>query len=276
VRVTFWGTRGSLAAPGPETVRYGGNTACVELRAGDGQLAILDAGSGIRRLGETLTDEARVDIFLTHLHLDHIQGLGFFRPLFRPGTEVHLWGPPSTTEDLGARLARYLSPPLFPVRLRDTPASVVLHAAPETPVTIGRLTVSSALIIHPGPTVGYRISDRHRAVAYLPDHEPALGVRHFPEGPAWTSGCALARDADLLIHDAQYSEADYAGRVGWGHSTLEHATRFAVLAGARRLAPFHHDPSAADDELDGRFGSAARRTPIELVPAREGASIGLD
>jgi ribonuclease BN (tRNA processing enzyme) len=256
-------------------VRYGGNTACVELRAGDGQLAILDAGSGIRRRGDALTDQGRIDIFLTHLHLDHIQGLGFFHPLFRPGTEVHLWGPPSTAADLGARLARYLSPPLFPVRLRDTPAAVELHAAPEVPVTIGRLTVSSAQIIHPGPTVGYRISDGDRAVAYLPDHEPALGVRHFPAAPAWTSGYALARDVDLLIHDAQYSEADYAERVGWGHSSLEQAMRFAVLAGARRLAPFHHDPSAADDELDARFRRAARRSPLELAPAREGASIAL-
>jgi ribonuclease BN (tRNA processing enzyme) len=124
MKVTLWGTRGSLATPGPETTRYGGNTSCVEVRADDGSMLVLDAGTGIRRLGDAIADHAsRVDLLLTHLHMDHIQGLGFFEPLFRPAIEVHLWGPSSTTQDLRTWLGRYLSPPLFPVRLRDLPRS---------------------------------------------------------------------------------------------------------------------------------------------------------
>jgi len=180
VKITLWGTRGSLASAGPETIRYGGNTACVEVRADDGSILILDAGSGIRRLGESIgTPDGPIHILLTHLHLDHIQGLGFFGPLFRGGVEVHLWGPPSTTADLRTRLGRYLSPPLFPVRLRDLGARLVLHDAPATPTIIGPFVVRAELVIHPGPTVGYRITDGHRTLAYLPDHEPALGVPEF-------------------------------------------------------------------------------------------------
>ncbi len=176
MHVTLWGTRGSLATPGPQTERYGGNTSCVELRSGDGQLLILDAGTGIRPLSATLDPEAkRVDILLTHLHMDHVQGLGFFAPLYVPNFEVHVWGPPSTTLDLRDRLSRYLSPPLFPVQMRDLPCRLTLHNAPLEEFEIGSLRVRASLVCHPGPTVGYRISENGKTVTYLPDHEPALG-----------------------------------------------------------------------------------------------------
>jgi phosphoribosyl 1,2-cyclic phosphodiesterase len=146
MKITLWGTRGSLGAPGPETVRYGGNTSCVEVESGGTRL-ILDAGTGIRRLGAGLGPEVgRVDVLLTHLHMDHIQGLGFFRPLDEPGQEVHLWGPPSTTLDLGARLSRYLSPPLFPVRLRELPCQLSLHHVPLGRFEIGGLRIDAALV----------------------------------------------------------------------------------------------------------------------------------
>jgi phosphoribosyl 1,2-cyclic phosphodiesterase len=165
VKVTLWGTRGSLASAGPETVRYGGNTACVEVRSDDGDLLVLDAGSGIRRLGAAIgASEARIDILLTHLPMDHIQGLGFFAPLYTGAAEVHLWGPPWIHADLRTRLGRYLSPPLFAVRLRDLPSRVVLHDAPSEP-TIGPFTVGAALVVHPGPTIGYRISHGSRTLA---------------------------------------------------------------------------------------------------------------
>jgi len=278
VRVTLWGTRGSLAAPGPETIRYGGNTSCVEVRGKDNGLLVLDAGTGIQRLGAAVQGGGgRIDLLLTHLHMDHIQGLGFFEPLYEPGREIHIWGPPSPTLDLRTRLARYLSPPLFPIRLRDLPCRLTLHNVPPERFEVGGLEVEADLVCHPGSTVGYRISDGTRAVAYLPDHEPALGVREFPGEPEWTSGFDLAAGVDLLIHDAQYTTEEYQERVGWGHSAVGDAVVFATLAGVRQLVPFHHDPTHDDAMLD-RLDLAARASgdlAFRLSPGMEGATFEL-
>jgi phosphoribosyl 1,2-cyclic phosphodiesterase len=257
VKVTFWGTRGSLPTPGQSTAMHGGNTSCVELRpngdAADGGVVVLDAGTGIVPLGRTLGGERRIDVLLTHLHLDHILGLGFFAPLFSPGAEIHLWGPSSTTLDLQRRLTRYLSPPLFPVALRELPCDLHLHDVPlGVDVRLPSATFRAQLVCHPGPTVGYRVtSPEGRSVAYLSDHEPALGSRgsSFPSQPQWTSGSDLAAGADLLIHDAQYDKDEYEARIGWGHSSLDHAIAFADLVGARRMVAFHHDPTHDDDFL---------------------------
>ncbi|MGH2374934.1 MAG: MBL fold metallo-hydrolase [bacterium] len=277
MRVTLWGTRGSLPSAGPDTVRYGGNTSCVEVRGADGTCLILDAGTGIRRLGAAIEPSVpRVDVLLTHLHMDHIQGLGFFAPLYRPDLEVHVWGPPSTTLGLRARLGRYLSPPLFPVHLRDLPSPLVLHDVPLGRFGIGGFQIAAALVCHPGPTVGYRITEGERSVTYIPDHEPALGARNFPMSPEWTSGFDLAAGVDLLIHDAQYSPAEYTTHIGWGHSSIPHAMGFAGVAQARRLVTFHYDPSHSDDFLDrllDQFGRSAHQ--FELVPGREGKSFDL-
>jgi phosphoribosyl 1,2-cyclic phosphodiesterase len=278
VKVTLWGTRGSLASPGPETMRYGGNTSCVEVRGEDGSLLVLDAGTGVRRLGEATPLGARcIHLLLTHLHMDHIQGLGFFGPLFRPDCEVHIWGPPSATLDLGSRLGRYLSPPLFPVRLRDLPCRLTLHNAVSIDrFQIGDLEVNAALVCHPGPTLGYRIRERGRVLTYIPDHEPALGAGRIPDDSDWVSGMGLAAGADLLIHDAQYTDEEYADRVGWGHSTVSHALDFAAAARVRRLLPFHHDPSHSDHQIDLLL-KEAREThpPFEIVPGIEGTTIEL-
>lgn len=278
MRVTLWGTRGSLAAPGLETVRYGGNTSCVEVRGDDGTLVILDAGTGIRRLRETVTSKVtRVDILLTHLHMDHIQGLGFFDPLIRSDQEVHIWGPPSTTLTLRARLARYLSPPLFPIRLRDLPCRLTFHDVPLGSFEIGRLQITTALVIHPGPTVGYRVVENDASLAYLPDHEPALGVTCFPGEPAWTSGFALALGVDLLIHDAQFTADEYLRHVGWGHSALPQTIAFATQTAVKQLIPFHHDPVHSDLVLDRLFEEvcSVSELPFQLTPGREGASFQL-
>lgn len=270
--VRLWGTRGSLASSGPDTVAYGGNTASVEIVGADGTILALDAGTGIRRLGAAIDPSVeRVDILLTHLHMDHIQGLGFFAPFFRRSGEIHLWGPASATLELRTRLTRYLSPPLFPVRIRDLDARVVLHDAPEKPVTIGCFVVVAQHVVHPGPTVGYRISTDRASLAYLPDHEPALGASRFPEEPRWTSGFDLASGVDLLIHDGQYTVDERAARVGWGHSSVDEAVAFGELAKAHRLVLFHHDPSHSDATLDeltavARTGAAT----IEVVAGREG------
>lgn len=258
--MTLYGTRGSVAAPGPETARYGGNTSTVEVRGEDGTLLVLDAGTGLRRLGAQIPPEiTRVDILLTHLHMDHIQGLGFFGPIYHPGIEVHIWGPASSTLSLETRLSRYLSPPLFPVHLRDLPR-ITCHDVPRPPFEIGPFRISTALVCHPNPTVGYRIEEQGHVAVYLPDHEPALGLRDGQWlAPEWTSGYELAAGADLLIHDAQYTDEEYARCVGWGHSTYRHAFEFAARVGAKEVVLFHHDPSHDDERLDRLLGDAVRR-----------------
>ena len=274
MRVTLLGTRGSVPAPGPDTAHFGGNTPSVEVRGDDGTVLVLDAGTGIRRLGDQLPpDLARIDILLTHLHMDHIQGLGFFEPLYRPDVEVHIWGPASATMSLEVRLSRYLSPPLFPVHLRDLP-NITCHEVPQPPFAIGPFRIQTALVCHPNPTVGYRIEEQGGILAYLPDHEPALCVADGQWlGPEWTSGHALAAGADLLIHDAQFTEQEYACCVGWGHSAYRHAFEFATLAGVQEVVLFHHDPSHDDNTIEHLLQDAVRRfKPAFRVSAgREGA-----
>ena len=278
MQVKLWGTRGSLATPGPDTARYGGNTSCVEVRGSAGTLLVLDAGTGIRRLGASLPpDLKRVDILLTHVHMDHIQGLGFFAPLYNPNMEVHIWGPASSTQRLHWRLKRYLSPPLFPIRLTELACKLSIHEVPCGEVEIGEFRVSAELVCHPGPTVGYRIkSAEGRVLTYLPDHEPALGVLRFPSLPReWTSGAKLADGADLLIHDSQYSNAEYACHCGWGHSSLTQTLAFGSLTEVRRLVPFHHDPSHSDTDLDRLMFEAMEESKpaFEVVPGIEGSTI---
>jgi ribonuclease BN (tRNA processing enzyme) len=279
MKVTFYGTRGSLATPGEDTLRYGGNTSCVAVRGEGGALLVLDAGTGIRALGESIEGGIeRVDILLTHLHMDHIQGLGFFDPLFWPGLEVHLWGPSSTTLNLHTRLSRYLSPPLFPVRLRDLPCDLTLHdVVEERRFSPPGFEVEARLVCHPGPTVGYRIEEEGRVLCYLPDHEPLLGASELPAERRWIPGIALAEGADLLIHDAQYSDEEYPDYVGWGHSATSHALAFAEAAGVEQLVPFHHDPWHTDASLDELYEKTrrSRDLPFTLTPAMEGASIQL-
>jgi phosphoribosyl 1,2-cyclic phosphodiesterase len=277
MKVTLWGTRGSLPSPGPETTRYGGNTSCVQVEGTDGTLLVLDAGSGIRRLGMALPPRRKIDILLTHLHMDHIQGLGFFRPIRTPGVEVHVWGPASTTKDLRTRLSRYLSPPLFPVALRELESILHLHEVPCGDFQIGEFSVAASLVCHPDPTVGFRISNSRSSLAYLPDHEPALGARHFPLSRDWTSGSDLSEGVDLLIHDGQYSDEEYQDRIGWGHSSLRDALTFAILSNAKHFVPFHHDPSHTDDDLDQLISKTVRETrpPFPVTPGREGAAFQL-
>jgi phosphoribosyl 1,2-cyclic phosphodiesterase len=252
VKARIWGCRGSLAAPGPETVRYGGNTSCVEVRLDDGTVLVLDAGTGIRPLGLSLAAEGvrTVHLLLSHLHLDHLQGLGFFAPLFDPKVEVHIWGPASPTKRLDERIAMYLSPPLFPVQLRDVPCRIQFHDTSDSEWSIGDARIVSANVSHQGPTVGYRIEDGGCSLVYIPDHEPSLGVDLHEVEVEWMSGHSLAAQADVLLHDAQYSEAEYPYKVGWGHSSIEHVVTFGRRAGVGRLVLFHHDPLHTDGELE--------------------------
>ncbi len=266
-----------MARSGLDTVRYGGDTSVVEVEAADGTRLILDGGSALMRVTPGLGSFCeRIDLLLTHLHMDHIQGLGFFYPLRDPDIETHIWGPISTTMKLRDRLARYLSPPLFPVRLRDLRSMHYHDVGPGSSFGIGPFTVSADLICHPGPTLGYRIEEDGTSLAYLPDHEPALGHPEFPAAPQWTSGFDVIRGVDLLIHDAQYTEEEYVGRVGWGHSTLRQAVDLAVQAEVATLVTFHHDPEHSDKALDRLLQDALQtEPPLELVPGRAGAAFEL-
>ena len=276
MRITLWGVRGSLPSLGPENVLYGGNTSCVEVRAEDDSLIVLDAGTGIRRLGTTIHHQPRrIDVLLTHLHLDHVQGLGFFAPLFVPEMEVQVWGPGSVMASLRDRLLRSLAPPLYPVRLRDLPSRVTLRDVPRGSFDVGPIRVTADYVCHPGPTVGYRLEEAGRALAYLPDHEPALTEAAFPDGVVWTSGYELARGADVLIHDCAYTAVEYPERRGWGHSAIDHAFAFGELARVRKLVTFHHDPGHSDGMLDAMLESTSRAfaPPFDVVPGTEGAHL---
>jgi len=249
VRITLCGTRGSVGRAGGRTVRYGGDTSSVAVQGQSGDLLILDAGSGIANAHDLIDPGVdRIDILLTHLHMDHIQGLGFFRPLYNPAIETHIWGPVSTTAGLATRLSRYLSPPLFPVRLRDL-ASVYLHDVHPGLFEVPGFSVSADLVIHPGPTLGYRVEENGHSLAYLPDHEPALGSPNLAE-PNWLSGYSIIADVDLLIHDAQYFDDEYRAKIGWGHSSHRQTIAVARMARVRTLVTFHHDPEHSDEELD--------------------------
>lgn len=277
MNITFWGTRGSLPCSGPDTQIFGGNTPCVGVEAG-ADFLILDAGSGIRLLGRAGKQQRPVyHLLLSHLHMDHIQGMGFFRPFYNPDTEVHVWGPAGFNSRLVDRLNRYLSPPLFPVRIRELPCALHFHEVPCGTFHIGGFEVMAARVCHPGSTVGYRIRYGETVLAYIPDHEPALGFKRFPPAPEWLSGFELARDADLLIHDSQFTQEEYKRYVGWGHSSLQHALTFAELTRVKRLALFHHDPNRDDAQLRAHFEYplAQMQLPFQVLIPKEAEEIGI-
>lgn len=274
--VTIWGARGSTPCLGHAMQKYGGNTPCVSVHD-NSTLLILDAGSGILNLAQNsmVREIENVHILLTHLHVDHIQGLGFFRHFFDPAMRITLWGPVGQVP-LATRLSRYLSPPLFPVRLRDFKCTLEINHIPLEPFGIGNFTITADFVGHRGATLGFRISDGAHTVTFLPDHEPALGVPDFPKPASWTSGFALAHRADILIHDAQYTDAEYANRQGWGHSTMSHAVTFGRLAEVDKLLLFHHDPMHTDADLEAYFKeSVDDALDFEVSLAREGEVIPL-
>jgi phosphoribosyl 1,2-cyclic phosphodiesterase len=280
MRIRFWGVRGSVAVPNRRMLRYGGNTSCVEVTLADGTEIILDAGTGIRELGAARTSHAKsVQVLLTHLHLDHIQGLLFFPPLFEPTNRITVYGPPAPGPNLDQRLARYLSAPLSPIDLRELAARVEFAACPYHEWEIGGARILAAIVAHRGVTLGYRITEDESSLCYLPDHEPALGTTLANAEPGWISGIGLAAGASVLIHDGQYTDDEYPAHIGWGHSSVSDAVTFAQRAEAQRLVLFHHDPTHDDHKLDD-LGACARRAwglagrdPATVALATEGVSI---
>lgn len=271
MRARVWGCRGSLAAPGAATVRYGGNTSCVEVRAPNGSPVVLDAGTGIRSLGISLAAAPvkEFDLLLTHVHLDHIEGLGFFAPLFDPECTVRIWGPRNDQETtLEQHLARFLSPPFFPVPFERIPAQIIVNEVWADTWELDGLRVTSAPVAHPGRTVGYRLSQNGTSIAYVPDNEPALD---------WDAGMDVAAGADVLFHDAQYTAEEYAARVGWGHSSTEVFTAFVAAAAPRQAIMFHHDPAHDDSRLEEMLATvqAVRDLP-PVALGYEGLEIDLE
>lgn len=263
MNINLWGVRGSIQTSGPETKNYGSRTSCT-LVSEDDNLLVLDAGSGIQQFNSLNMSNKRIDVLLTHLHMDHIVGLGFFNPFFNPDKEVHIWGPMTTTQTLRSRLSRYLSPPLFPVLLRDLPCVLVFHEIGNSEFEIGHFKIKSDYVIHPGPTVGFRVSGKQSVFTYIPDHEPALGRDGMIKDNKWISGFNLARDADLLYHDGQYTSAEYQNKKGWGHSSMEDALQFASICKVKKLIIAHHDPYHSDDQLNKIFSELQFENKYEL------------
>jgi phosphoribosyl 1,2-cyclic phosphodiesterase len=280
MRLTIWGCRGSVPCPGADTVRYGGNTSCVEVSLDDGSTLVLDAGTGIRQLGAELLDRGarHVNVLLTHLHLDHVEGLRFFAPLWDEDIAVDIWGPPSPVHSLRERIARAFSPPLFPVDVSDVPARVTFRDLPREPWTVEGASLTADLVVHPGPTVGFRIETATCSFAYVPDHEPALCGPIEDRSTDWLSGGSIADNVDMLFHDAQYFEAEYEARVSWGHSSVADAVAFARAVGARRMLLFHHEPNHSDgslERLEARARSLSGGDEVRPTLAREGMVVEL-
>jgi phosphoribosyl 1,2-cyclic phosphodiesterase len=274
MNIRFWGTRGSIPTPGPSTVRYGGNTACVEVRDNTGSLLILDAGTGLRELGVALMNGGgvrpfSVDLLLSHLHWDHIQGIPFFRPAYDPKSSLRIRGP-KQHQSMRELLGLGMDDPFFPVDIDDLPAQLSVGELQDgSDEQIGRFRVRAASIFHPSPALAFRIEADGRALVYATDTEDPFSGKPNPV-------IALATGADTLIHDAQFLETDF--KPTWGHSTIASAIDVAAKAKVRRLALYHHDPDRSDDALDRIAADAQRQMKeaapgIEVVVAREGMQL---
>jgi len=276
LEVRFWGVRGSLPSPGPDTVVVGGNTACVEVTGG-GSRVILDAGSGLRALGDALVargEHREVDLLLTHVHWDHVMGLPFFTPLYIPGTRVRITaGPLGSALGLTLRdvLAKQMMQPMFPVDFTSVGAEVTTREIPRRGrFEVGALMIDTAELVHPDPVTAYRVSFGGRSVVFATDTE-------HRDGEIDPTLAQLARGADVLIYDAQYTPEEYDGRVGpsrrgWGHSTYEAGVALARAAGVKSLALFHHDPRRSDDAV-AEIVQRARAIFPETIAAREGVAM---
>ncbi len=292
IRIRFWGTRGSISSAGPETLRYGGNTPCVEVTTDDGTLLVFDAGTGARKLGLRLAQKGpvRLHLLLSHTHADHIQGLPFFLPALRPGSHVTVYGPSGLDRRLPTAIGGTMDYAYFPVPLESLPAKVDFIELGETEFSIGGIKIRTQFLNHTSPCIGYRITAGSATLVYATDHEahanphwradrgtdvfdPAL-FAHTGD----TRHASFLSGAEIVIHDAQYDAADYPIKAGWGHSTVEYAVDVALAARVRTLLLFHHDPDRDDPSVDDLTATAAGRVmaskrALRIVAAAEGEEL---
>ncbi|MBI3892955.1 MAG: MBL fold metallo-hydrolase [Candidatus Wallbacteria bacterium] len=265
-KIKFWGTRGSIATPLPDRMRYGGDTSCVEIVTAEGRELIMDAGTGIRRLGQEMMGRKASchggALFISHLHWDHIQGFPFFIPIYDKHFKFEVYGPMRVDQSLEHRLKKQMSDLFFPVVLEEVSAHLEFISIVEDPIQLGPTTVIPRFQHHPQGSYGYRIEDAGKVIAYMTDNE-------HPATEMLDDTRILATGADLLIFDAQYTPEEYEKHRGWGHSTWLTATRVAKECGVKKLVLFHHDPDHSDDFIDAMVAEARRHFPETLGASRD-------
>jgi phosphoribosyl 1,2-cyclic phosphodiesterase len=257
--IRCWGARGSIPVSGRDYIRYGGDTPCVEVRTRDDEIVIIDAGSGIRRLGNRLLAEGRSNytMIFTHAHWDHIMGFPFFKPIYRPETRIAVFGCPYAQASVRAMISRIMAPPNFPVNFDDITAEINYQEACQFTFTIGSLTITPIALSHPNQGIGYRFEEEGKSFVFLTDNE--LTYRH-PEGMAYDDYRAFSEGADLLIHDAEYLPDEYRNTRMWGHSVYTDALRLALDAGVSRLGLFHHNQERTDPAIEAMVEECRRLT----------------
>lgn len=282
LNVAFYGVRGSTPSPCVENRRYGGNTSCVALDSPGHDPIVFDLGTGLRRWGLTLRSDGsfRGSALVTHLHWDHIQGLPFFVPILASGAELDVYGPPQEGESLEDAFRRFVCPPYFPVTIEEIQGRIRFHDVADDHLEIDGAKVQARPVPHLGITNGYRVEMGGMSVAYLPDHQMPHDGSHRVSDDV----LALCDGVDLLIHDAQFTAAEFAKKCYWGHCTIDYAVFVAQEAGAKRLVLFHHDPAHSDEQLDQLARSASEQaskqtsssTLQEIIAAREDLTVVLD
>jgi len=288
LRVQFWGTRGSIPSPGRKTVRYGGNTPCLEIRTEDGWLVILDAGTGIRELGLSLLDRSdgaplEGDIFLTHAHWDHIQGIPFFAPIFQRGNHFTIWGSKALEGSVDRVVRDQMSPVVFPVTFEELDARIDFSSIAAGERRRGRgYEVEAFEVLHPGGALGYRFNapGAGGSIVYVPDNEVGAPEK-YRAAPTWREEFVrFVRGATVLVHDTMYTTEEYDHHRGWGHSTYREAVDLALEAGVATLVLFHHEPRRADDEVDQRVEECralvrSRGGALQVLGAAEGLTLNV-
>lgn len=284
MKVTFWGVRGSIPVPGPSTMRYGGNTSCLELKSEEGDWIIFDAGTGLRLLGESLDLSKKHDItiLISHPHWDHINGIPFFTPMYIPGNRVAIYGPGTVEMSLEDILSGQMKYSYFPVRTVELLADISYKQIEQDHFTIGNFRIESITLNHPVACLGYKVHYGGKTFVYLGDNEPYYNVYKDDDsemkdfvGTLNERLVEFVKGADTLVCDSQYLPAEYESKRGWGHSTTHHTMNMAVRAGVKRLFFFHHEPLRSDDDLDEivnhyRKIIAERGYRLELHAAMEG------